>query len=383
MRSPSRKRLVVVALLCLLAALGVSLDTGRVLGSSAAGGNVVATGSLTVPRFGQTATLLADGKVLIAGGMPGNGAYHATAELYDPATGRFAPAGSMGSARACHTATLLPNGKVLLAGGADRSWNHLATSELYDPATGMFTSTGNMTTGRCGAAAVLLPTGKVLIVGGDRSSDSGILASAELYDPPSGTFFPTGSMHTPRAAFAAVLLKNGKVLVVGGASAGRFPNETIEASAELYDPATRRFTPTGHMTVPRYKLAAVLLEDGRALIVGGSDNRAWRGEYSSAEIYDPASGKFSSASEMNFKRYKLPTAAVRLSNGRILIAGGAERAEVYDPGSGSFLPTTGSRLDGFCFSTATLLPNGSVLIAGGYGNNPGAGGVSGAWLYQP
>lgn len=383
MPSSSRKGIAVGAVLFAFAALGASLRAGRIFDMGTARDNVVVTGNLIVPRFSQTATLLTNGRVLIAGGMPGNGAYHATVELYDPAARRFTPAGSMKSPRSCHTATLLPNGKVLLAGGADGSWNHLTTAELYDPSTGKFAATGRMTSGRCGAAAVLLPNGKVLIVGGDRSNDSGILGSAELYDPATGTFSPTGSMQTPRAAFAAVLLKNGKVLVAGGASAGRFPNETIEASAELYDPATGRFTPTGRMATPRYKLAAVLFTDGRALIVGGSDNRAWRGEYSSAETYDPASGRFSPARDMNFKRYKLPMAVVRLGNGRILIAGGAERAEVYDPVSGSFLHTTGSKLDGFCFSTATLLPDGSVLIAGGYGSDPGAGGVSGAWLYRP
>jgi hypothetical protein len=349
--------------------------------ASKGAGVVTATGDLSVPRFDQSATLLPNGKVLIAGGMAANGVYHSSVEIYDPASGKFTAAADMGTPRSCHTATMLPNGKVLLSGGSGESWKQLGSAVLYDPASGKFTPTGGMTTPRCGAVAILLPNGKVLLVGGEHEYDR--LASAELYDPAKGTFSATGSMQTPRAAHAAVLLKSGKVLVVGGASAGRFPNETIEASAELYDPATGEFAPTGSMKFPRYKLAAISLDDGRALIVGGSDRLAWRGEYASAELYDPATGQFSLTPEMNRKRYKLPWAIVRLRNGQILVAGGAERPEVYDPASSNFRATGGSKLDGFCFSTATLLGNGSVLIAGGYGSDPGKGGVAHAWIYQP
>jgi hypothetical protein len=346
-------------------------------------GRVIATGSLSVPRFDQTATLLPNGKVMIAGGMAANGVYHSTVDLYDPASGRFTPARDMGTRRSCHTATLLPNGKVLIAGGSESPGKDLASAELYDPATGQFTPAGKMTAPRCGAAAVLLRSGKVLLLGGNGEHEYDRLATAELYDPATGKFSATGSMRTPRDAHAAVLLKNGEVLVAGGSSAGRFPNETIEASAELYNPQTGKFTSTGNMKIPRYKLGAVSLDDGRALIVGGSDRLAWRGEYSSAELYDPASGTFTLAAEMNSKRYKLPAAVVRLNNGQILVAGGAERPEVYDPASGKFRATVGDELDGFCFSTATLLPDGKVLIAGGYGNDPGKGGVANAWIYQP
>src|SRR5208337_758596 len=147
--------------------LGLSALTAGLAGfsftSANSAGHVSATGKLSVPRFSQTATLLPNGKVLIAGGMERNGKYDASAELYDPHTGVFSPAATMESARSCHTATLLPNGKVLIAGGSDGSGTNLATAELYDPATGRFAPTGNLTGPRCGAAAVLLKSGKVLL----------------------------------------------------------------------------------------------------------------------------------------------------------------------------------------------------------------------------
>jgi hypothetical protein len=376
-----RKRVgfALVLLICLIA----SLQAARTWGSSSARERIRATGGLSVRRFSQTATLLPNGKVLIAGGMEQNGVYYASTELYDLSTGRFTVATSMESARACHTATLLQNNKVLIAGGSDGSWHHLATAELYDPATGKFTPTGNLTTARCGAEAALLNDGRVLIAGGMGEHEYDRLASTELYNPATGTFAKSGSMHVPRDAHAIALLLDGRVLVVGGSTDGRFPNETLTASAELYDPATGRFTVTANMAIPRYKHAAVTLADGRVLVAGGSDNRAWRGKYASAELYDPSKGTFSPAGEMNFKRFKIGSGAVRLSNGRVLIGGGAEQPELFDPASNSFRVVAGSVGDGRYFSTVTPLSDGEVLIVGGYGENPGAGGVATAWLYKP
>ena len=379
MKVYQRVGIVLVLLVCLIA----SLQAARLWGSSSARGRVTATGSLTVRRFSQTATLLPNGKVLVAGGMEQNGVYYASTELYDPPTGRFSLAASMESPRACHTATLLRNGKVLIAGGSEGSWRHLATAELYDPATGKFTPTGNMTTARCGAEAALLNDGRVLIAGGSGEHEYDRLASAELYDPASGTFAKTGSMHVPRDTHVIALLLDGRVLVVGGSTDGRFPNETLTGTAELYDPATGQFTMTGNMAIPRYKHTAVTLADGRVLVAGGSDNHAWRGKYASAELYDPSKGSFSPAGDMNFKRFKIRFGAVRLSNGQVLIAGGAELPELFAPASNSFRVVAGSVGEGRYFSTVTLLSDGEVLIVGGYGEDPGAGAVSSAWLYKP
>jgi len=346
-------------------------------------GQVTPTASLLVRRFDQTATLLPNGKVLIAGGMEANGVYGASAELYDPQKGTFVAAASMSVARACHTATLLPNGKILLAGGAKGPDEHVSTAELYDPATGRFQPTGSMSGPRCGAIAVLLKSGKVLMIGGEGAHEDERVNSAELYDPATGRFTPTGSMRVARDTHAAVLLKDGRVLVVGGSSAGRYPNNVIEASAEIYDPATGRFATTGSMSTARHKLAAALLPDGRVLVAGGSDNRDWRGQYTSAEIYDPANGRFSNAGDMHFKRFKLMHAMVLLPDGKVLIAGGAEQPEIYDAAARSFQTVDGAVGDSRYFSTATVLADGRVLIAGGYGRDAMAGAVSNAWLYRP
>ena len=346
-------------------------------------GQVTATGNLSVRRFSQSATLLPNGKVLIAGGMERNGKYDASTEIYDPRTGIFTAVGNMSSAREGHAAILLRNGKVLLAGGSAGPDGNVATAEIYDPATGAFTRTGNMVGPRAHAAAVLLKDGKVLLIGGDGAHEDERLTSAEVYDPVTGRFTPTGSMLVPREMHTAVLMNDGRVLVMGGSSAGGYPNSRIEASAEIYDPATGRFSNTGSMNAARHKLAAVLLSDGRVLVVGGSDNRDWRGQYASAELYDPASGHFTADGDMSFKRFKLIATAVRLPDGRVLIAGGAERPEIYDPATKSFQPVKGTVGEGRYFSTATLLSDGRVLIAGGYGDDAMAGAVPNAWLYRP
>jgi len=332
-------------------------------------GSVVGTGNMTAIRFDHAAALLPSGQVLIVGGIERNGVMQSTAELFDPAIRRFSPAAKPQSPHGWGvTATLLRNGKVLVAGGSTGcdSPCYTASAELYDPSAGTFVLTGSMRVPRAGGRALLLPTGDVLIVGGAETST---VATAELYHPSTGTFSSAGATHLPDPS-QLVLLKNGEVLVVGA------------SGADLYDPSTRHFTPTGRMTVPRTKFGAALLPDGRVLIAGGQTGGASGARVTSTQIYDPATGSFVPGPELNVKRFKLAKAVVPLQNGRILIAGGAAQPEVYDPASGAFLPVSGTKLDGFCSSTATLLNDGEVLLAGGYAN-PGSSGVNHAWLYRP
>jgi hypothetical protein len=227
--------------------------------------------------------LLASGKVLIAGGLDGWGL--ASAELYDPATGSFSPTGSMSTARVGQTATLLASGKVLITGGSDGTVNSnlRASAELYDPSSGSFSPTGSMSSARVGQTATLLASGKVLIAGGDGfvAGSFTLLASAELYDPATGTFSPTGSMSSTRDGHTATLLASGKVLIAGGTCGA----DATLASAELYDPVTGSFSSIGSMATARAGHTATLLGSGTVLITGGY--RAGNETYASAELYNP------------------------------------------------------------------------------------------------
>ena len=190
----------------------------------------VAIGSMSTSRQWHTATLLANGKVLVTGGQGDSGNSLTSVQLYDPASGLWSTTGSLANARCSHTATLLGNGKVLVAGGLVNNSSFLSSAELYDPATGGWSTTGSMATASAGHTASLLKNGKVLIAGGVEAwldgGDMDYLTSAELYDSTTGLWITTGSMAIDRAGHTATLLNNGKVLVAGGADL---------SSAELYN----------------------------------------------------------------------------------------------------------------------------------------------------
>ena len=351
------------------------------------------TGSMVRAQGGATATRLQDGRTLIVGGIgfSNNGGQPAamkftTAELYDPATGQFSLTGSMGVGRADQTATLLDDGEVLIAGGDDLS-GALATAELYDPKAGTFRPTGAMTTARARATATLLSDGRVLVIGGMGATD---LGSAELYDPGTGKFSPTGSMSTLRSAYTytATLLRDGDVLIAGGQGEGT----ASLATAELYDPATGTFGPTGSMATSRGGHTATLLSDGRVLIAGGAHS-------SGVAFGVPGLTERDEAVDFRLVSTDTQQAAQRTDRpgGFEAVFGGQPgfgpvgrgtlgatvpsneltSAELYDPGAGKFSPTGSMgifRADG----TATPLADGRVLFAGGDSPN----GTS-AELYQP
>ncbi|MBZ5689955.1 MAG: hypothetical protein LAP86_33610 [Acidobacteriia bacterium] len=321
-----------------------------------------ATGSMATGRAFHSATLLQDGRVLVAGGLAKivfadftYYVYTATAELYDPSAGTFSTTGSMTATRSCHIATLLTNGQVLITGSD-------ATTEIFDPASGTFTPTGNMLTARgCSYTATLLTNGKVLVAGGEDSDSAVALDTAELYDPSSGTFSPTGSMGTARVAHAATLLTSGKVLVSGGANGG------ASVTAELYNPNSGSFSSTGDMTLARAGHTATLLTNGKVLITGGSNVSTLS---TAAETFDPATGSFTATGSM--ADYRSGYTAILLGDGTVLVAGGwaanggLSSAELFDPATGLF-SVTGSMITGHAAHTATLLNDGTVLVVGGYG----------------
>nr|WP_257461007.1 kelch repeat-containing protein [Archangium lipolyticum] len=314
------------------------------------------TGSMAVPRHWFRAAPLPGGKVLVAGGVSIGGVL-ATAEVYDPVSGTWSATGTMAQDRWNHTLTSLPNGRVLVAGG-NYGGSPNAKAEVYDPVAGTWSATGSMIWPRRSHTATVLPNGKVLVAGGDG------LATAEVYDPISGKWSATGTMTSIRSNHEATVLPNGKVLVVGGSYYEN--SETLgRATAEIYDPALGTWSATGSMSTPRYYATATLLLDGTVLVAGGrTANAGGSSAYlATAELYNPASGTWKATGSM--PSTNSVHSATLLLDGTVLVAGGPVHAAVYDPTLGTWR-NTGPMSLARPFPTATLLPGGRVLIAGGY-----------------
>jgi N-acetylneuraminic acid mutarotase len=341
---------------------------------SAAPAAWVATGSLAVARAGHTATLLLDGRVLVVGGDKGtadSSSGLASAEIYDPSTRTWTTTAPMSGPRTGHTATLLLDGRVLVAGGnpyeplpgcdTPSCSQELATAELYDPKTGHWTATGHMATGRAGHSATRLPDGRVLVTGGVGGGTS--LRTTEIYDPATGTWTKTGSLAGARSGDAAVALLDGTVLVVGG-----YGETGALTTTERFDPRLGKWTAAG--SVPEGSLGtATLLKDGRVLLAGGDTSLVTP---HSAELFDPSTGTWSATGSMITPRQGHVTAL--LLDGRVLAAGGSNitqsgvgyisAAEIYDPGTGTW-SVTASPPEALANATATSLPDGTVLVVGG------------------
>lgn len=347
------------------------------LGLAAAPGQVINAPQMQLSRAGHSATLLPNGQVLIAGGCIANGCENgltATAELYDPQRGGFSSIGSMKVARVGHRAVLLQTGKVLILGGwaGDNASN---VAELFDPATRSFSNAGTMLEPRDGFSATLLKDGRVLISGGYNGRMQR-LSSAELYDPKTGKFSPTASLSVERMAHSATLLEDGRVLVVGGSQ----NRNNILSSAELYDPKTGKFSAVASLLTARHKHAAIGLPNGKVLITGGAGVNEFSQQYDSTELFDPKTGRFSQGPVMQASRFKIPDALALLPTGDVLVGGSATQVELYNPTSNSFRVAQGSIGEELSFSTTTLLPSGSVLIAGGYNSRIEV--TNKTWLYR-
>lgn len=388
-----------LAVLLLSLAGGVSVIGGPRAAHAAGMWNL--TGSMNTARSSFTLTQFHTGKVLAVGGADAAGNFLSSAELYNPTTGVWTPTGSMSIARFNHTATLLANGKVLVAGGSCSPSNctALASAELYDLSTGTWSLTGSMHVARENHRATLLSNGEVLVAGGDDGITPSVkaLASAEVYNPASGTWSFTGSMHVARFNFSANTLGNGEILAAGGDNGagdccttssrqkiGGYSSAIPESpcfcphgitSAELYNPTTGKWIPTGSLNKPRTLFTATSIPDGtfRVLAAGGitcNIRSSSCSVYSSAEVFDPTTGKWTLSGRMHSPRYNEAAAQLNPGTGQVLVEGGSSSsavlasAEIFTVSTGTW-SLTGSMNDARSAQRDIKLTSGLILVAGG------------------
>jgi hypothetical protein len=308
------------------------------------------------PRAGHTATLLANGRVLIAGGCAVDGCttseVEPSSEFYVPGRG-FVPGPPMLHPRSSHTATLLPDGRVLIVGGwAREGTTTLAEAELFDPTTGTFQPAGTLQGG-----ATLLPDGRVLIADSE-NGPSNLLAGVKIFDPATGSLTPGPAMPRPRHA-ASIVLPDGDILITGGQDR---PEHGL-SSTVIYDPGSGDWRPGPELGTPRFKHAITVLDGGRILVLGGTTNDIEL--LASTEVLDLAANEFAPGPVMSTPLYKFPDAVVRTTTGRLVVAGGTQ-VDVLAPDGQSFGAITFGTGAIRWVPTATALPDGTVLVVGGY-----------------
>jgi hypothetical protein len=327
----------------------VALADGRVLALDQAGSpeifdpaceSFAPAGAMVVARSGYRATRLADSRVLVTGGVETAGAPSAplaSTEIFDPVSETFSPGPAMTQPRQRHTATLLADGRVLVAGGYGPGGVQHDTAEVYDPGTGLFVAVGSMTVTHGDHAAVRLATGEVLVAGGlhPGSSGGGARHDAELFDPVGGTFTATGPMQGSRSDHELTLLLDGRVLVTGGQSSG-----VLGETFELYEPGTGTFAIAGALAGGRVGHSATRFADGRVLVAGGH----LQVDFFATEItdlavlYDPIAGDLTPTPEP-MEAARARHGAAGLLDGRVLLVGGTvapgvvPRAELFIPGA--------------------------------------------------
>jgi len=341
------------------------------------GGDTIKIASLTEGRWGHSATLLDDGRVLVVGGKERPYGSLGSAEMFDPITGTWSPAENMLTPRGeGHTATLLNDGRVLVTGSENKS-----LAEVYDPSTGQWAPAGTMMNARRGASATLLDNGRVLVAGGEDSTVTGskVLDSAEIYDPSTGEWTATGSMMQAHSGHSATLF-DGKPFIVG------------EYLAEIFDPLTETWSNAGEPVRERaLGSTATAMKNGEVLVTGGEwhfdasrINRAGVGSgasfgtghggptarhqlttmnpLSNSEMYNTITRQWTSVESMGEPRNN--HSAILLDDGRVLVVG-SSNLEAFDPDTGAWSSIGKLHQEHGESSTATLLKDGRILIVGG------------------
>jgi hypothetical protein len=338
----------------------------------------------------HTASLLADGTVLIVGGHGFVDLVHKQSLRYVPSTRSFQPDASLAVARMAHVAFTLPDGKVVVAGGYNLYGGSTAfdpafkSSEIFDPVAKTFSGGPDMNFPRRNHVATQLKDSRVLVTGGIQLVGSGFGASpnTEIYDPALNRFVAANRMNDGRWMHTATLLTDGRVLITGGRNNNCTANCQMYSlnSAEIFDPATGSYTPTGFMHYSRYNHTATLLSDGRVLILGGEsteDLGTGNDQVGVAEVYDPSTGQFTTWTSLIVPRSSHQ--ATLLNNGLLWVTGGfkvsgfpTERTEFFNPQTGESVE--GPLLtDNHVRHTSTRFSNGEVLIFAGWnGAQPGS-----------
>ena len=319
-------------------------------------------GQMHEPRSRHTATLLKDGRVLIAGGQSDAGCLD-TAELWDPRSERFRPTRPLSEAHCAHTAALLADGRVLVVGGESSR-----SIEVFDPAAETWRVLGAMQTGRTRASVFPLADGRVLIFGGEETADAPSVA--ELWEPSGGRSVGTHTLSSERKDHAGVQLADGRILIAG--ASGDAGTTSAGMYAEVWDAATGAWMQLTSMRSPRAGLTLTRLRDGRVVAVGGSDEPF-------AEVFDPGTEAWRPTRPARSGRHGHTTTLLR--DGTLLVVGGyakmpvtaaasyfyrlsLDRVERWNPADGAWTPgppLARSRIH----HTATLLPDGRVLVVGG------------------
>jgi hypothetical protein len=361
-----------------LAALLIALLAIFALASSEADEGDVMVASASSAQNSHSATLLSDGRVLVAGGWNGTTAI-ANADLFDADARTWGATAPLLTPRIFHAATRLSDGRVLVAGGWDNNGDILTSAEIYDPVRTGWLSAAPLRHARAGHAALTLPDGRVLVVGGCVGSQAlgavstpgqpwDVQRSVEVYDPRAESWQAAGELAEGRCWPTATLLADGRVLVVGGSDRGGRP----VAGAELYDPNRNSWSSAGRLRVAREGHTATLLPDGQVLVAGGYNGEA----LASTELYNPAANAWTSAASTRQAR-AYHTAAL-LRDGKVLAIGGAtgglpsQDTEAYDPRSNTWTPA-GPLPAPYAMHLTTVLANGRVVVTGRPSNNDPTG----------